>query len=64
MHLGRLRRGDVLKPFKYFDKGSLATIGRLRAVADLPGTWAASQLGWRGCLCTFISSAASANSWW
>jgi NADH dehydrogenase len=24
-------------PFKYFDKGSLATIGRRKAVADLPG---------------------------
>jgi NADH dehydrogenase len=26
-----------VKPFTYFDKGSLATIGRGRAVADLPG---------------------------
>ncbi|MGC1515864.1 MAG: hypothetical protein WA810_09845, partial [Maribacter sp.] len=25
------------KPFSYFDKGSLATIGRNKAVADLPG---------------------------
>ena len=25
------------KPFRYFDKGSLATIGRNKAVADLPG---------------------------
>jgi NADH:ubiquinone reductase (H+-translocating) len=26
-----------MKPFEYFDKGSLAIIGRNRAVADLPG---------------------------
>src|SRR6202007_191018 len=27
--------GEPTKPFKYFDKGSLATIGRNKAVADL-----------------------------
>ncbi|ASU33760.1 NAD(P)/FAD-dependent oxidoreductase [Mucilaginibacter xinganensis] len=27
--------GEATKPFKYFDKGSLATIGRNKAVADL-----------------------------
>jgi NADH dehydrogenase len=32
---GRLRSKDV-GPFEYKDKGNLATIGRLRAVADLP----------------------------
>jgi NADH dehydrogenase len=32
---GRLRSEDV-GPFKYKDKGNLATIGRLRAVAELP----------------------------
>jgi NADH dehydrogenase len=32
---GRLRSKDV-GPFKYKDKGNLATIGRARAVADLP----------------------------
>ena len=26
-----------MKPFNYFDKGTLAIIGRSRAVADLPG---------------------------
>jgi NADH dehydrogenase len=30
-----LIRGEATKPFKYFDKGSLATIGRNKAVADL-----------------------------
>ncbi|HSO86619.1 MAG TPA: NAD(P)/FAD-dependent oxidoreductase, partial [Draconibacterium sp.] len=31
-----LKRNAVLKPFKYIDRGSMATIGRNRAVADLP----------------------------
>lgn len=30
-----LNRGQMTKPFKYVDKGSMATIGRNRAVADL-----------------------------
>lgn len=29
--------GDTPKPFKYFDKGSMATIGRSRAVAETAG---------------------------
>ena len=29
-------RGDEIGPFKYKDKGNLATIGRARAVAELP----------------------------
>jgi NADH:ubiquinone reductase (H+-translocating) len=33
----RLLKGEPYVPFKYFDKGSLAIIGRNRAVADLPG---------------------------
>ena len=28
--------GKAMKPFNYFDKGTMATIGRNRAVADLP----------------------------
>lgn len=44
-HLGknlkRLLKGKELKPFKYTDKGSLATIGRNHAVADLP--WMKTQ---------------------
>jgi NADH dehydrogenase len=40
-HLGRnlkrLLRNKPLKPFRYFDKGTLAIIGRNRAVADFPG---------------------------
>lgn len=35
-NLFALHRNQTVKPFKYFDKGSLATIGRGKAVADLP----------------------------
>jgi NADH dehydrogenase len=34
--LGEFHRGASVEPFNYFDKGSLATIGRGKAVADLP----------------------------
>ncbi|MEM1325165.1 MAG: NAD(P)/FAD-dependent oxidoreductase [Bacteroidota bacterium] len=34
------------KPFKYFDKGSMATIGRQRAVADLPAFSFSGSLAW------------------
>ena len=36
-NLRRLVRNETPEPFEYFDKGSLAIIGRNRAVADLPG---------------------------
>lgn len=35
-NLNRLIKGKPLKPFEYHDKGSMATIGRNRAVVDLP----------------------------
>ncbi|MBA9079703.1 NAD(P)/FAD-dependent oxidoreductase [Rufibacter quisquiliarum] len=35
-NLKRLVRREPLEPFEYYDKGSLAIIGRNRAVADLP----------------------------
>jgi NADH dehydrogenase len=41
-HLAKnLRRpaGTPWQPFSYFDKGSLAIVGRYRAVADLPGNY-------------------------
>jgi NADH dehydrogenase len=42
----RLRASDT-KPFKYKDKGNLATIGRARAVAELPpGIRATGFLAW------------------
>lgn len=39
-------RGKAMKPFKYNDKGSLATIGRSRAVADLPHYKTQGTLAW------------------
>lgn len=37
----------TVKPFSYFDKGSLATIGRGKAVADLPGKlYIGGRLAW------------------
>jgi NADH dehydrogenase len=36
-HLSEWHQGKSIKPFHYFDKGTLATIGRGKAVADLPG---------------------------
>jgi NADH dehydrogenase len=36
-YLSDFHKRAPLSPFKYFDKGSLATIGRGKAVADLPG---------------------------
>lgn len=45
--LDRRRRGRNPRPFKYFDKGSMATIGRRSAVAELPlGIRFAGTLGW------------------
>jgi NADH dehydrogenase len=35
-NLAAMHQGKTVRPFKYFDKGSLATIGRGKAVADLP----------------------------
>ncbi|WP_223650123.1 NAD(P)/FAD-dependent oxidoreductase [Hymenobacter psoromatis] len=36
-NLARERRSEVWAPFEYWDKGTLAIVGRGRAVADLPG---------------------------
>lgn len=36
-HVGRMLKSGERKPFRYRDKGSLATIGRARAVADIKG---------------------------
>ena len=34
-NLVRLNKGEQMKPFDYFDKGTMATVGRNRAVVDL-----------------------------
>lgn len=36
-NLRRLIKNEPTTPFEYFDKGSLAIVGRSKAVADLPG---------------------------
>jgi NADH dehydrogenase len=49
-HLGknllRMVKGEPTKPFKYHDKGSLATIGRNQAVADLGKIHLSGFIGW------------------
>ena len=48
-------RGGPTEPFRYHDKGSMATIGRHDAVAELPGRHrasAGSSAGWPGSACT------------
>lgn len=35
-NLNRLEKKQEMKPFKYFDKGSMATVGRNKAVVDMP----------------------------
>src|SRR4051794_36939782 len=42
---GRLK-GRPAKPFRYHDKGNLATIGRARAVADIKGVRLSGFLAW------------------
>jgi NADH dehydrogenase len=50
MQMGRYAakrvRGRTSEPFKYTDKGNLATIGRARAVADLKGLKLSGFLAW------------------
>lgn len=41
-----LNKGEFLAKFKYNDKGSMATIGRNRAVADLPGLSFSGRIAW------------------
>ncbi len=73
-NLTRIDQGKELKPFSYLDKGTLATIGRNRAVGDLPFNikvsgfiawfiWASVHLfylvGFRNRLITFVNWAFS-----
>ena len=46
-NLRDIHNNKTVKPFNYFDKGSLATIGRGKAVADLPGKlYIGGRLAW------------------
>ena len=42
----RRLNGQTVEPFKYHDKGSMATIGRAAAVADLGWVWLSGYLAW------------------
>jgi NADH:ubiquinone reductase (H+-translocating) len=45
-HAGRVIASGERRPFRYKDKGSLATIGRARAVADIKGLRFGGFLAW------------------
>ncbi len=45
-HVGRVISSGERRPFRYVDKGSLATIGRARAVADIKGLRFGGFLAW------------------
>ncbi len=45
-NVARLVAGEAGKPFKYVDKGSLATIGRAKAVASVSGMKFGGLLAW------------------
>jgi NADH:ubiquinone reductase (H+-translocating) len=44
--VGRRLAGKPVKPFRYVDKGNLATIGRARAVAEIKGLHFGGPLAW------------------
>ncbi|MFK8036957.1 MAG: NAD(P)/FAD-dependent oxidoreductase [Crocinitomicaceae bacterium] len=45
-NFNRLSKNKAMKPFKYKDKGSMATIGRNKAVVDLPFLTFGGLFGW------------------
>jgi NADH dehydrogenase len=45
-NLVRLLAGTLMEPFEYFDKGSMATIGRNKAVVDLPKVHFSGFFAW------------------
>ncbi len=53
-HVGRMLKTGERKPFRYRDKGSLATIGRARAVADIKGLRFGGFLAWLAWLAIHI----------
>ncbi len=44
----RAKKGKELKSFKYFDKGSMATVGRNKAVVEIGKLTFGGMLGWLG----------------
>ncbi|MDP4206777.1 MAG: FAD-dependent oxidoreductase, partial [Bacteroidota bacterium] len=45
-NIQRMEKGESLKPFHYTDRGSMATVGRNLAVADLPGLKIQGFMAW------------------
>ncbi|HEX8268629.1 MAG TPA: NAD(P)/FAD-dependent oxidoreductase [Flavobacterium sp.] len=45
-NFGRLLEGRIMEPFEYNDKGSMATIGRNKAVVDLPSGHFSGFFAW------------------
>jgi len=45
-NLDRMRKGLALKPYTYRNMGTMATIGRTHAVADLPGFKTQGAMAW------------------
>lgn len=50
----RVTDGQATEPFYYFDKGTLATIGRLSGVADIRGVQLSGALAWLAWLLVHI----------
>lgn len=53
-HVGKIIKSGERTPFRYRDKGSLATIGRARAVADIRGLRFGGFLAWASWLAIHI----------
>lgn len=45
-NIARLIRGEATRPFRYFDPGNMATIGRANAIADFGFFRASGFMGW------------------
>jgi NADH dehydrogenase len=58
-NIERLVKGEKAEPFKYLDKGTMATIGRGAAVVEMPGhgtmTGHAAWLAWLGVHAALLS---------
>jgi len=53
-NIARALRGEPTRPFRYFDKGSLATIGRKAAVAAIGRARLSGFVAWMAWLCIHI----------
>jgi NADH dehydrogenase len=53
-NIGRIVRGQPTKPFHYFDRGTMATIGRAHAVAEIRRLHLTGLLAWLAWLVVHI----------